>query len=642
METLRLVCNEQPKPPSALNPRVPHDLEIICVKCLEKDPAHRYRSARELGEDLDAFLTGVPIKARSYTRWERSRMWVRRRPTAAALLAVSVLAVIAFGVGGVVLARQQTAIARQERRTAEEAEKREKEAEAHARTEAALRKTADSERNRAELNFDEAKTAVRTLTDLGHRRLSRVPNMEPVRRELLAKALAFHRRFLEINGDQPGQRLEVGQSHVRVGEIEENLGRHAEAEAAYQKALGIFTGMLRESPKAPTIRREMATTWNDLAIVQQELNKPADAAASFAESLKIKESLAAEDENNIDLRRELANGLNNRGNLRSALLNQPKEAEADYREALRQLAKVPCAKALENLGETYNNLGAVLVATDRNQAAGAYAEAIRCWKELDEATPGNPMVEHSLAAAILNRAVIAHLQGKTEPAEDGYKTAVNRLVKLTNEYRSTVSYRETLAEAYYNYAKLLRALKRFRDAEKQYRLVLPLYRRLAEELPKNLAHRQKLANSLNELGVALISLNDLNEYEALWTEAIKLQEALVADAPGVAMYWQDLVNSRVNLASVLRSVGKELAEDAIVRLIDVQQRRIKAFPQAPALHGDAAAAHFMLANLYFERKKLDTARVAITESVREQRLAVAAARNEPGPEGMLRTYAASA
>src|SRR5256885_314652 len=47
-ETLQLVLNSEPVPPRSLNPSVPRDLETICLKCLEKDPAARYRSAAEL------------------------------------------------------------------------------------------------------------------------------------------------------------------------------------------------------------------------------------------------------------------------------------------------------------------------------------------------------------------------------------------------------------------------------------------------------------------------------------------------------------------------------------------------------------------------------------------------------------------
>ena len=63
LQTLDLVRSREPVPPRELQPGTPHDLQTICLKCLEKEPAKRYATAGELADDLRRFLDDEPIRA---------------------------------------------------------------------------------------------------------------------------------------------------------------------------------------------------------------------------------------------------------------------------------------------------------------------------------------------------------------------------------------------------------------------------------------------------------------------------------------------------------------------------------------------------------------------------------------------------
>jgi serine/threonine protein kinase len=100
LEVMNQVAELDPVPPSRLLPQVPRDLEVIGLKCLEKEPARRFASALELADDLHRFLGGEPIRARRVHTLERAWRWARRRPAVSGLLLV-VLLMAVLGFAGV-------------------------------------------------------------------------------------------------------------------------------------------------------------------------------------------------------------------------------------------------------------------------------------------------------------------------------------------------------------------------------------------------------------------------------------------------------------------------------------------------------------------------------------------------------------
>jgi tetratricopeptide (TPR) repeat protein len=94
LDTLLLVQSAEPVPPSRMQPKVPRDLETICLKCLQKEPRKRYPSAEALADDLRRFLADRPIQARRTPWTEQARRWCRRNPARAALAAAVALLVL--------------------------------------------------------------------------------------------------------------------------------------------------------------------------------------------------------------------------------------------------------------------------------------------------------------------------------------------------------------------------------------------------------------------------------------------------------------------------------------------------------------------------------------------------------------------
>ncbi len=94
LETVLQVLHSEPVSVTSLQPKVPRDVETICLKCLRKEPRHRYSSASELADDIQRFLRGKAIKARPRSAVEKVWRWIREHPVPSGLVAAGVLAPI--------------------------------------------------------------------------------------------------------------------------------------------------------------------------------------------------------------------------------------------------------------------------------------------------------------------------------------------------------------------------------------------------------------------------------------------------------------------------------------------------------------------------------------------------------------------
>jgi serine/threonine protein kinase len=151
LETLRALVEREPVRPRLLRPNLDRDLETVCLKCLEKDPARRYGSAKELADELRRCLHGEPILARPIQPWARAGRWCRRNPVLASLSATLLLSL--FAIIGLGIARWQSAV--------EHAQKmEEKEAVAQA-----AKTQAEAERDRAETAKIRAEKAEKEAND---------------------------------------------------------------------------------------------------------------------------------------------------------------------------------------------------------------------------------------------------------------------------------------------------------------------------------------------------------------------------------------------------------------------------------------------------------------------------------------------
>ena len=185
------------------------DLEIICLRCLAKDPQSRYASAQGLADDLSRFLEGAPIHARTASRLERVQKWVRRKPAQAALVAVSCFALVALLAGALVY------------------EHRLRGAWAQAETNAG---DARRQKDRADANYRQAKeTLQRILEKSKERDLAGVPRLRELERRQSEEAVAFYLKLADATGEDPEIRQDSAWAQHDAAQLQFVLGRAADA-----------------------------------------------------------------------------------------------------------------------------------------------------------------------------------------------------------------------------------------------------------------------------------------------------------------------------------------------------------------------------------------------------------------------------
>ena len=245
METLSQVINAEPVSPRKLAPGLPKDLETVCLKCLEKDPARRYPSAAAVAADLRSWLDGRPIVARPVSLPERAWKTLRRRPEIGVVAGV-VCAAVGTVVG--VLASSNASLTRE--RNAAVVARQESEA---------ARGEADAQRQKADARLAAAVDAVEAM--VGHTAAeswSLSGQLQDERRKFLADAVAFYERLAAGDGDDPVVRRESGKANLRAGKAWLALGDNPKAEAACRTAVGLYADLQTANPADPAAAAALA------------------------------------------------------------------------------------------------------------------------------------------------------------------------------------------------------------------------------------------------------------------------------------------------------------------------------------------------------------------------------------------------
>jgi serine/threonine-protein kinase len=291
MDTMTQVTRDEPVPPSRSQPKIPLDLETICLKSLQKEPARRYSSCFELAEDLHRYLTGEPILARPVGKLERLWRWSRRNRALAASAAAILSLLLAVSVGSTWAAlaiRAQKELAEQNERKARASEliadERKVIAEENEQKARASEKLAESQAELALNTFGLLVNKVQT-------QLRNQPGAQELKRELLETAMNGLKR---VAGGAPGKiRRTTSDAYFKLGLIARELGNSADASRYWQQFYEMAESAIKSDPDNERARLEMAWACRFLGEISVERGDLRKALTYCQRSLALRQGFAA-------------------------------------------------------------------------------------------------------------------------------------------------------------------------------------------------------------------------------------------------------------------------------------------------------------------------------------------------------------
>jgi tetratricopeptide (TPR) repeat protein len=320
MDTVLQVLHDDPVPPSRLQPKLPRDLETVCLKCLAKKPEHRYPTAAELADDLDRFLAGEPVRARPTSAVVKGWKWARRHPARAVvlfILAVPLPALLAVMIYLWADARSARKAAEDEKAAAVEARNR-----------------ADHERDLAQGYLQNALGTMEKVADrVGDGPLSRMPQAQEERTAVLNDTVTFYESLLRLDSTDPTVRFQTAQAYHRVSRLVAMAGRIDESETASRSAIRLLTDLVNQYPDRPTYRDVLARAYMFQGHGRL-LNADYDGAgAAYRQAADAAGALARDVPHEPGYRATLAECERSLGFY--SMATNPAEAERHFKEALR-------------------------------------------------------------------------------------------------------------------------------------------------------------------------------------------------------------------------------------------------------------------------------------------------------------------
>lgn len=533
---MREIDLHQPVRPRKLQPHLPADLETVVLKAMAHARDDRYRTARELADDLQRVLDGRPTQARPPSLADQWAGWARRhRRVVLALAAMGLLAVVGLSVGAAFVGREK----------------------------------ANTQRNyeRAERNRRDAQDVLDRFGTRLAERLADVPGAEQVRQELLRETLRYYHKFANQAADDPALRADLATTYGKIGSLQAEIGNWEQAESAQRQAVSLFQ-RLADASHDLGHRRQAAVCQSNLALAVARSGQPAEALSLYNDAIERQSRLLSEAADQLECQSELALSLNNLGLLHGEV-GETDEAAAAFRRAIQlqefvQAQRPNSVESLRTLAASYNNLGGLFVDADAPQAADWYRRALECQTRAALIEPTDLRLQSDVALSLNNLAGAQSRQDDLQAAAKSYGRAIEIQQQLVEEAPSRTAYRHDLSVSHNNLGLVRNRQRRLDEAADSFQAALQILQSLVEDDPHNIDARSSIGGIHNNLGMMLESDGELRAAAEQFALAVHHQTAAFDRAGSVVRLRQFLETHHANLARVLAELASrnQVANDA--------------------------------------------------------------------------------